>query len=224
MIRVRAGVGYALAEGDGRGPLRPARRRAGRRRRRRCSRCRSALVDEALALELAAGGVVRDRGRRATRCVFLASLHAAERADRRAPRSARRRRAAVAGDRRRQGAGLGRQRSTGIALRRRAARRRARWRCDRSCWCSPAGPASARPRVLNAILQILTAKRVRPLLCAPTGRAAKRLAEVDRPRGADDPSPARSEPARRPLPPRRAHAARRRSASSSTRRRWSTCR
>ena len=43
---------------------------------------------------------------------------------------------------------------------------------------SPAGRASARPRFVNAILLILRAKKVRCLLCAPTGRAAKRLSET----------------------------------------------
>jgi exodeoxyribonuclease V alpha subunit len=32
--------------------------------------------------------------------------------------------------------------------------------------------------LLNSILLILRAKKVRPLLCAPTGRAAKRLSEA----------------------------------------------
>jgi hypothetical protein len=40
------------------------------------------------------------------------------------------------------------------------------------------GPGVGKTTVLKTILQILMAKRVRPLLCAPTGRAAKRLAEV----------------------------------------------
>ena len=40
------------------------------------------------------------------------------------------------------------------------------------------GPGVGKTTVLKTILRILAAKRVRPLLCAPTGRAAKRLAEV----------------------------------------------
>ena len=32
--------------------------------------------------------------------------------------------------------------------------------------------------LVNAILKILTAKKVRCLLCAPTGRAAKRMSEA----------------------------------------------
>lgn len=39
------------------------------------------------------------------------------------------------------------------------------------------GPGVGKTTLVNAILTILRAKQVRPLLCAPTGRAAKRLAE-----------------------------------------------
>lgn len=39
------------------------------------------------------------------------------------------------------------------------------------------GPGVGKTTVLNSILKLLRAKGVRPLLCAPTGRAAKRLAE-----------------------------------------------
>ena len=45
------------------------------------------------------------------------------------------------------------------------------------CWSSPAVPGSARRRLVNAILKILIAKNVAIALCAPTGRAAKRLSE-----------------------------------------------
>jgi exodeoxyribonuclease V alpha subunit len=40
------------------------------------------------------------------------------------------------------------------------------------------GPGVGKTTLLNAILAILTAKRVRCILCAPTGRAAKRLAQA----------------------------------------------
>ena len=39
------------------------------------------------------------------------------------------------------------------------------------------GPGVGKTTILNAILEILSAKGVEPLLCAPTGRAAKRLHE-----------------------------------------------
>ena len=44
--------------------------------------------------------------------------------------------------------------------------------------------------IVNSILRILFAKGVDILLCAPTGRAAKRMSEGHRVRGEDDPPPA----------------------------------
>lgn len=40
------------------------------------------------------------------------------------------------------------------------------------------GPGVGKTTLLNAILRVLRAKQVQPLLCAPTGRAAKRLTET----------------------------------------------
>ena len=40
------------------------------------------------------------------------------------------------------------------------------------------GPGVGKTTLVNAILKILTAKKVRCLLCAPTGRAAKRMSEA----------------------------------------------
>jgi exodeoxyribonuclease V alpha subunit len=42
------------------------------------------------------------------------------------------------------------------------------------------GPGVGKTTVVNSILQILRAKRIKVLLCAPTGRAAKRLSESTR--------------------------------------------
>ncbi len=39
------------------------------------------------------------------------------------------------------------------------------------------GPGVGKTTILNVILRILTAKKINPVLCAPTGRAAKRLSE-----------------------------------------------
>jgi exodeoxyribonuclease V alpha subunit len=39
------------------------------------------------------------------------------------------------------------------------------------------GPGAGKTTLVNSLLQILTAKRVQVQLCAPTGRAAKRLSE-----------------------------------------------
>ncbi len=41
-----------------------------------------------------------------------------------------------------------------------------------------AGPGVGKTTIVNSILKILAAKGVRLLLCAPTGRAAKRMTEA----------------------------------------------
>jgi exodeoxyribonuclease V alpha subunit len=40
------------------------------------------------------------------------------------------------------------------------------------------GPGTGKTTIVNAILKILKAKEVEMLLCAPTGRAVKRMAET----------------------------------------------
>ncbi len=39
------------------------------------------------------------------------------------------------------------------------------------------GPGTGKTTILRALIEILAAKKVQPVLCAPTGRAAKRLSE-----------------------------------------------
>ena len=39
------------------------------------------------------------------------------------------------------------------------------------------GPGVGKTTLVNSILTIMRAKQIKPLLCAPTGRAAKRLGE-----------------------------------------------
>jgi exodeoxyribonuclease V alpha subunit len=50
------------------------------------------------------------------------------------------------------------------------------------------GPGVGKTTIVNSILKILAAKGVRLLLCAPTGRATKRMTEATGRRGEDDPS------------------------------------
>ena len=40
------------------------------------------------------------------------------------------------------------------------------------------GPGVGKTTLVNSILTIMRAKQIKPLLCAPTGRAAKRLGEA----------------------------------------------
>ena len=220
MIRIRAGVGYALAKAmdDGHCGLPEGDLVT---QAATLLEVPTALVDEALALEIGAGAVVRDRvGRR----VAGLPRHAARRraGDRAAPDGDRRRRDAVAGDRRRQGAGLGR-RAAGDRAGRRAARgggagaaleaagadRRARRRQDHRAEDDPADP-DGQARAPAAV------RADRPRRQAPR--------RGHRARGAHDPSAARGRT--RATAASAATSGRRSTAisSSSTRRRWSTCR
>ena len=51
------------------------------------------------------------------------------------------------------------------------------------------GPGVGKTTLVNSIMKILIAKEVRVALCAPTGRAAKRLSENTRAGGEDHSSP-----------------------------------
>ncbi len=174
MIRVRAGIGYALARALDAG---------------HCGLPESELVTtaatllevaadlvaEALALELTEGSVVREVVDEVP-CVFLAGLHAAERL------IAERLRALAAGappwppiDADRALPWVEQQLGMALAPRQRDALRLS---LRAKLLVITGGPGVGKTTLLRAILRVLTAKRVRPLLAAPTGRAARRLAET----------------------------------------------
>jgi exodeoxyribonuclease V alpha subunit len=175
MIRVRAGVGYALAKAMDEGhcglPERDLVTQAAT-----LLEVPAALVEEAIALEIAAGVLVRDTVGGDT-LVFLKALHDAERgiADRLTALAAgappwpaidaERALAWAAGLQ--DGVALADEQRAAVALALRA----------KVCVLT-GGPGVGKTTVLRTLLRILRAKRVRPLLCAPTGRAAKRLTEV----------------------------------------------
>jgi exodeoxyribonuclease V alpha subunit len=173
LIRARAGIGYALAEATDDGHcglpadvLVPAAEKLLEIPKER--------IEEALALELAEGEVVEEtvEGRR---CVFLAVLQRAEKM------IASGLRALVAGAppwpvidaakaipwvEGKTGLTLaeGQKEAIRLALRSKAL-------------VITGGPGVGKTTLLNALLLILRAKGVRTALCAPTGRAAKRLSE-----------------------------------------------
>jgi exodeoxyribonuclease V alpha subunit len=173
-IRVRAGIVFALAEAlaDGHCGL-PQERLVDLARQ--LLDVAPELVGAAFDLELEAGTVVADmvEGRR---CVFLAGLHRAEReiaeslkalaagappwpsidAEKAIPWVERRTRLALAEAQRH---------AVGIAL-------------VSKVLVITGGPGVGKTTLINAILEILRAKTVTIALCAPTGRAAKRLAET----------------------------------------------
>jgi exodeoxyribonuclease V alpha subunit len=175
MIRVRAGVGYALARAmdDGHCAL-PERDLV--TQAATLLEVPPALVEEAIALEIGGGALVRDTVGGET-LIFLAALHAAEQgiAERVAALSAGAPPwPAIDADRAlawaaalHDGVALAGEQQAAVAL------------ALRSKVCVlTGGPGVGKTTVLRTLLRILLAKRVRPLLCAPTGRAAKRLAEV----------------------------------------------
>ena len=174
MVRVRAGIGYALTEAMNEGhcglpeeELRPLAARL--------LEVPDDLIRTALDLELAEGTVVADTVED-TPCIFLGGLHRAERA--------------IAG--RLLGIAAGKlpwpyidpdkalpwvERNTGLAL---APGQADAVRVALSSKASviTGGPGVGKTTIVNSILRILSAKGVDILLCAPTGRAAKRMSEA----------------------------------------------
>ncbi|MBV8400446.1 MAG: ATP-dependent RecD-like DNA helicase, partial [Acetobacteraceae bacterium] len=173
LVRVRAGLSYALAEAMDEGhcglPVEALTALTGR-----LLEVPDDLIATALAQELEAGDLVADQleGRQ---CVFLATLYRAE-------QTIAQRLHVLA--------------STGPVwpsidptkaipwVERRTGLRLAPSQCDalRIALASKllvitGGPGVGKTTLVNSILQVLTAKQVRVALCAPTGRAAKRLSE-----------------------------------------------
>jgi len=173
LIRVRAGISYALAEAMDEGhcglpadelvPL-----------TQQLLEVSAELVETALSLELQGGAVIADDldGRR---CIFLAGLYRAEReiaeklsalavgkpswpvidADKAIPWVEKRTKLALADSQ---------QEAVRVAL-------------ASKMLVITGGPGVGKTTLVNSILKILLAKTVAIALCAPTGRAAKRLSE-----------------------------------------------
>jgi exodeoxyribonuclease V alpha subunit len=174
MIRLRAGVTHVLAEALDQGhcglPATELVSTAARLLESTTER-----VSEALDLELAARTVIRDTVAGES-CIFLAGLHAAERL------IAERLRRIAAGappwpaiDADKALPWVASRLSITLAARQEEALRLA---LTSRALVITGGPGVGKTTLLEALLQILTAKRVRAALCAPTGRAARRLSET----------------------------------------------
>jgi exodeoxyribonuclease V alpha subunit len=175
MIRVRSGVRHALAQALDEG---------------HCALPRQALVPEAakllgVAVDLVETALERELAERelvadpvdGEPCVFLGALHASERA------IAERLRALAAGSRpswppidaaraipwveSRLGVELAERQREALAV-----------ALDSRLVVITGGPGVGKTTLLRAILRVLTVKGVRAALCAPTGRAARRLGEA----------------------------------------------
>ena len=173
LIRVCAGISFALAEALDEGhcglPHEELLALA-----RQLLEVPTELVDTALGLELQDGAVVADdvEGRR---CVFLAGLYRAER------EIAEKLRALSAGkppwpsiDAGKAIPWVEKRTKLGLAETQREAVRTA---LASKVLVITGGPGVGKTTLVNSILKILLAKAVDVALCAPTGRAAKRLSE-----------------------------------------------
>src|ERR671928_218243 len=172
-MRVRSGISYALAEAMDEGhcglPVQELLELTSE-----LLEVEPALVEAALELELATGDVVRDSiGEEA--CVFLGGLYGAERA------IAERLQALASGappwpSIEAEKAIPWVEERTGLTLAE-SQRAAVRLALGSKALVVTGGPGVGKTTLVNSILRVLAAKGVGMALCAPTGRAAKRLAE-----------------------------------------------
>src|SRR5271169_4947139 len=173
-IRVRAGISYALTEamdeghcGLPTGELLPLAEKL--------LDVPQDLIRTALDLELADGTVIADR-LGDTACVFLAGLYRAERAIAERLLTLNKGKLpwpvidpgkAIPWIERRIGLTLAESQKAAVAM-----------ALGSKVLVITGGPGVGKTTIVNAILRILSAKGVKLLLCAPTGRAAKRMNEA----------------------------------------------
>jgi exodeoxyribonuclease V alpha subunit len=173
LIRVRAGISYALAEAMDEGhcglPVEQLTRLTGA-----LLEVSEDLIATALTLELEAGAVVADQ-LEDRRCVFLAGLYRAEQAISEKLRRLSASRPpwpqidagkALAWVEARTGLVLAESQRQAVQLALRS-----------KVLVITGGPGVGKTTLVNSILKILRAKQLQVTLCAPTGRAAKRLSE-----------------------------------------------
>jgi exodeoxyribonuclease V alpha subunit len=174
MVRVRAGISYALTEamdeghcGLPTGELVPLTEKL--------LEVPQELIRTALDLELQGGTVIADRVGE-TDCIFLAGLHGAERAvaerlltlaNGTLPWPSIDAERALPWIEQRTGLTLAESQTAAVRL-----------ALSAKVLVITGGPGVGKTTIVNSILRILAAKGARLLLCAPTGRAAKRMSEA----------------------------------------------
>ena len=174
MIRVRAGISYALTEAMDEGHCGLPTEELGPSAVELLD-VPLALVQTALDLELAEGNVIADRVGE-TPCVFLAGLYRAERSiAERMQRMASGRLPWPSIDPDKALPWIAKKTGLTLAESQIVAIRRA---LLSKVLVITGGPGVGKTTIVNAILRILAAKGVNLLLCAPTGRAAKRMTEA----------------------------------------------
>ena len=173
MIRVRAGISYALGEAMDEGhcglPVGELLTSTAE-----LLEVATPLIETALALELEAGDVVADSVGE-TSCIFLAGLYRAEQS------IAERLRACAVGrppwpEIDAEKAMTWVEGKTGLAMAP-SQQEAVRLALRSKVLVITGGPGVGKTTLVNAILKIVTAKGTDVQLCAPTGRAAKRLSE-----------------------------------------------
>ena len=173
MIRVRAGISYALGEAMDEGhcglPVGELLTSTAE-----LLEVATPLIETALALELEAGDVIADSVGE-TDCIFLAGLYRAEQS------IAERLRACAVGrppwpEIDAEKAMTWVETKTGLALAP-SQQEAVRLALRSKVLVITGGPGVGKTTLVNAILKIVTAKGTDVQLCAPTGRAAKRLSE-----------------------------------------------
>lgn len=174
MIRIRAGISYALTEAMGQGhcglPTAELKEMAAS-----LLEVDTSLIDTAISLELGDGNVIADTVKDID-CIFLGGLYHAEKA------IAERLKTLLRGNlpwdtinlekalpwiEQRTGLTLAPSQTDAIVLALRS-----------KVTVITGGPGVGKTTLVNSILRILAAKSLRLLLCAPTGRAAKRMTEA----------------------------------------------
>ena len=175
MVRVRAGIGYALTEAMDEGHCGLPAEELGPLAARLLD-VPDEMIRTALDLELAEGTVVADTPVVDTPCVFLGALYRAERA------IAERLLCIAAGklpwpriDV--EGVLPWVERKTGLSLAPSQAEA-VRLALTSKAVVITGGPGVGKTTIVHAILCILAAKDVELVLCAPTGRAARRMSEA----------------------------------------------
>jgi exodeoxyribonuclease V alpha subunit len=174
MVRIRAGISYALTEAMGQGhcglPLGELKELAAR-----LLEVDASLIETAISLELGDGNVIADT-LGGNDCIFLGGLYHAEKmiAERlktllrgNLPWGAIDLNKALRWVEKRTGLTLAPSQENAVTL---ALRHKVT--------VITGGPGVGKTTIVNSILQVLSAKGVRLLLCAPTGRAAKRMTEA----------------------------------------------
>ncbi|MGO9546469.1 MAG: ATP-dependent RecD-like DNA helicase [Rhodomicrobium sp.] len=174
MIRVRAGISYALTEALNDGhcglPVQELHTLA-----EKLLEVPVALIETAIALELSEQSIVRDSVE-ATECLFLTGLHQAEKAiAERILRLAAGKPAWPEIDAQKAIAWLAAKSDFALAE---SQKRAVELALSSKVLVITGGPGVGKTTIVNSILRILRAKNVEMLLCAPTGRAAKRMSEA----------------------------------------------